>query len=64
MVFIADSWSISQMQSYNTRAQEMVSRTVARYGIGICTRPTLRGAIHFNSTPTVASFTHHNAGIQ
>jgi len=61
IVFITDSWSISQTQSYNTRAQKMVSHTVAHYRIGICTRPTLRGA---NSTPTEATFTHHNAGIQ
>jgi len=44
MVFIADSWSVSQTQSYNTRAQKMISHTAARYRIGVCTRPTLRGA--------------------
>jgi len=27
--------------------------------IGVWTRPTLIGAKHFNSDPTVASFTHH-----
>ena len=32
--------------------------------IGVCTRPTLIGAKHFTSAPTVASCTHHNAWIQ
>jgi len=41
----------------------MVSHTVAHYGTGFCTRPKLRGEKHFNSTPTVASFTHRNSGI-
>jgi len=63
MFFIADQWSTLQTHSYNTRAQKMVSHTVAHYRIGVCIQPTLRGAKHFNSTPTVASFTHHNAGI-
>ena len=34
----------------DTRAQKMVSYTVAHYRIGVCTWPTLRGAKHFNST--------------
>jgi len=34
------------------------------YRVGVCTRPTLIGAKHFNSTPTVALFTHHNTRIQ
>jgi len=42
----------------------MVSHIVARYRIGACTRPTLMGAKQFSSTPTVASVTHHIAGIQ
>jgi len=28
IVFITDSWSISQTQSYNTRAQKMVSHSL------------------------------------
>jgi len=48
IVFITDSWSISQTKSYNTRAQKMDSHTVAHYRIGVCTRPTLRGSKHFH----------------
>ena len=36
---------------------------IAHYRIGVCAGATLRGAKNFNSNPTVASFTHHNAGI-
>jgi len=31
---------------------------------GVYTLPTLMGVKHFNSAPIVASFTHHNTGIQ
>jgi len=56
-------WSISQSQSYNTRAKKRLA--ITRYRIGVCTRPTLIvWEKHFNSTLTVASFTHHNAGTQ
>jgi len=41
------------------KSKKMVSHTVAHYRIGVCTQPTLIGAKHFNTTPTVASFTHH-----
>jgi len=38
---------------------------IAHYRIGVCTRPTQIGEKHFkNSTPTVASSTHYNTGIQ
>jgi len=37
---------------------------IAHYRICVCTRPTLIGAKHFNSAPTVASLTHYNAGTQ
>ena len=56
-LFVANSWSISQAQSKDTRAQGMV-------GIGVCTQPTLMGAKHCNSAPTATSFTHHNTGVQ
>jgi len=52
VVFIADSWSISQTQSYNTRAQNMVSHTVGHYKIGVCSWPTLREAKRINCTAT------------
>jgi len=31
------------------KSTKMVSQTVALYRIGICTRPTLRGATHFTT---------------
>jgi len=34
--FIADSWSISQAQSENTRAQKWLA--IAHYRIGVCTQ--------------------------
>jgi len=38
---------------------------LAHYRIdGVCRRPTLILAKRFYSTPSVASFTHHNTGIQ
>ena len=39
------------------RTQKMVSH-IAHYRIGVCTWPTLIGAKHFNSAPTVTTFTH------
>jgi len=38
--------------------------SIVPHRIGACTWPTLVGAKHFNSTPTVTSFTHHNTGNQ
>jgi len=35
---------------------------IAHYRIDVCTRPTLIGAKHFNSAPTVTSPTHHYTG--
>jgi len=49
--------------AYNTGEQKMVGH-VTHYRISVCTRPTLIGAKHSDNTPTVASFTHRNAGIQ
>ena len=60
--FIADSWSISQAQSENTRAQKMVNHSALQNRCLHAT--TLIGAKHFNSAPTVKSFTHHKTGIQ
>ena len=41
----------------DTRAQKVVSYTSARYTIGACTWPTLKGANHFIIITTVLSFT-------
>jgi len=58
--FISDTWS--KKQSKNAVAQKMVSHVTSQ---NRCLHTiTLIGEKTFYSTPTVASYTHHNTGIQ
>jgi len=61
-LFVADSQTISQAQSNNTRAQKWLA--VAHYRIGVCTLLSLIGGNHFNSDPTITSSIHNYKEIQ
>jgi len=48
--FVADSWSISQAQSNNSRAQRWL--VISHFRPGVSPQSTLGGVKHLNSAPT------------